>query len=139
MFRFENGKNFVEIDVQDENNPKPSRSDDNNVSVKFSINGFCGKAQEYLLSTNLQNFSNELIKLEQERKGKATLQTPVGDIFFEIRSLDNLGHFGIVCGTIEYGFLGDEYLTLESKAFLEIDPQELVKFTNEEWVSAYKS
>ena len=138
MYRFHNDDAYLEFDVGDDYHNELLR-DDTIVSIKFSVNGFSGFSGEYILSSQLESFADSILKLEASRKGNAQLFTSVGDVSFEIKSIDESGHFGIIFSSIEYSFLGDDYRTYEASAFFEIDPIQLVEFSKEDWVSIYKS
>jgi hypothetical protein len=138
MYRFFNEDAYLEFNVGDDYHNELLR-EDTIVSIKFSVNGFSGSSGEYILSSQLESFADSILKLESSRKGNAQLYTTVGDISFEIKSIDELGHFGIIFSSTEYAFLGNDYRTYEASAFFEIDPIQLVEFSKENWVSIYKS
>jgi len=137
MYRFENGDDFLEFYVGDDSLHELN-GEDTVVSMVFSINGFSGRGGVYILDTELKSFANEILQLEEKRKGEAKLISSIGDISFEMRSIDNLGSkFGIICKVVDYGYLGDEYITYEASAFMKIDANQLVEFSQERWISAY--
>lgn len=139
MYRFTNKEDFLEFDVVANDQLSLSCENDATISVKFSINSFSAKAEVYTESADLKSFANSLIELELSRKGQVKLLSSRGDVFFEIRSLDMLGHIGIICNVSEYGFLGEEYRIYKSSVFFEIDPTQLAEFSNDSWVHVYKT
>ena len=141
MFIFTNHENsdFLEFSIGDDDTPILMQTSDTVVHIKFSVNGFSGEAGEYVLCSNLTSFANAVLELERTRTGHAILPTPVGDVSFQIKSIDQVGHIGIIFDVTEYGFLGDEYKEYRASGFFEIDPQQLHKFAKEEWVSIYNT
>lgn len=137
MYRFEDGDDFLEFYIGDDS-LQELNGEDTVVSIVFSINGFSGRGGVYILDTELKSFANEILQLEKKRKGRAKLISSIGDISFEMRSIDNLGSkFGIICKVVDYGYLGDEYITYEASAFMKIDANQLVEFSQERWISTY--
>jgi hypothetical protein len=137
MYRFEDGDDFLEFYIGDDS-LQELNGEDTVVSIVFSINGFSGRGGVYILDTELKSFANEILQLEKKRKGRAKLISSIGDISFEMRSIDNLGSkFGIICKIVDYGYLGDEYITYEASAFMKIDANQLVEFSQERWISTY--
>jgi hypothetical protein len=138
MFKFTNQDNYVEIDINyfddEEEIGKPI---DLVVHINFSINGFSGKSNAYILASQMETFAKDIIKLEKYRQGNAYLVHVADEISFEIKSIDNLGHFGIICKVIKYDYLGKDYMPLKASAFMEINPEQLVDFSKEWWVDIF--
>ncbi len=138
MYRFVNGNDYVEIDIGyfDDESEK-GKAVDLEVALAFRINGFCGKGASYMLARQMQVFAAEIVGLEKTRRGGARLVHAAGELSFEIRSLDRLGHMGILCRVTEYGHLGPDYLPFEASAFMEISPEQLAAFARQWWVTVY--
>jgi len=138
MFKFTNQDNYVEIDIgyfDDEEDR--GKSTDLCVDINFSINGFSGKSSAYILASQMETFAKDIIKLEKHRQGNACLIHVANEISFELKSIDNIGHFGIICKTVEYDYLGEDYMPLEASAFMEISPEQLVNFSKEWWIDIF--
>ncbi len=140
MFKFTNQDDYLEININyfdnepAENIGKPI---DMSVDINFYINGFAGKGGAYIVAEQMKTFANDVIELEKSRQGMAYLIHVADEINFEIKSIDSIGHLGIICKVIEYDYLGTEQLPLKASAFMEISPEQLVEFAKEWWVTVF--
>jgi hypothetical protein len=95
------------------------------VSVKFQE--FQGRySSVWIELTELQNFHNQLNKLEKSRQGSASIKSMNPDEFIiEIRSSDKLGHMEIEISLKRYQYSGQTAWPIKLSGGFETDPQSI--------------
>ena len=132
--KIENGANFLELAVfLEEDESLPSKGDAY-VVISVNSNGFSGKNDLWVAAEEFQKFCAALVKLEEERKGEATLTSiSPGVLDLKFHSIDSLGHFAVT------GTTGHEIDNMQHSVTFgfEFDPAQLVKAVATPWVKQY--
>ncbi len=135
MIRFEDHKNFFELDLaMQETEDLPSKGDAY-ITISLSSNGYSGHNDLWVSSESLCCFCRDLIDLEKKRKGEALLESiSPGELYQQIFSIDSLGHLG-VRGKTGFEVINGTDLFPHSVTFgFEFDPSQLIKAVKVDWV-----
>lgn len=135
MIRFQDHKNYVEIDIANqEDGDMPSRGDAY-VTIEISSNGFSGHNDLWVSYGSIQSFCRDLIRLEEIRKGETILESISPDeLYIRIFSTTSRGHIGIL-GTTGYSIQNENSRFNHSVSFgFEFDPSQLLTAIKVDWV-----
>ena len=135
MIRFQDHKNFVEIDIANqEDGDLPSRGDAY-FTIEISSNGFSGHNNLWVSYGSLSSFCKNLIRLEEVRKGETILESISPEkLYLKVFSTNSRGHMGIL-GTTGYIIQNENSQFNHSVSFgFEFDPSQLVAAIKVDWV-----
>ena len=135
MIRFEDHKNFFELDLaMQETQDLPSKGD-GYITIRVNSNGYSGHNDLWVSSESLRCFCCGLVDLEKKRKGEALLESiSPGELYLQIFSVDSLGHIG-VRGKTGFEVINGTDLFPHSVTFgFEFEPSQLVKAIKVDWV-----
>lgn len=135
MLRFENHKDFVEIDLARQETADLPSAGDAYVTLRIASAGFAGHNDLWVFGDSLRSFCRALIALERERRGDALLEAiSPGELKLRVWSVNSRGHLAVE------GFTGYEVLRESSRPWhavhfgFEFDPSQLVSAAAVEWV-----
>jgi hypothetical protein len=135
MIKFQDHKNYVEIDiVNQEDGDLPSHGDAY-VTIEISSNGFSGHNDLWVSYSSIRSFCKNLIHLEAVRKGETILESiSPGELHIKVFSVNSRGHMGIL-GTTGYSIQNENSRFNHSVSFgFEFDPSQLVAAIKVDWV-----
>jgi hypothetical protein len=135
MIKFIDHKNYVEIDIVNQEDDNLPSHGDSYVTVAISSNGFSGHNDLWVFHSSLQSFCRNLIRLEADRKGVATLESISPDeLILTVFSVNSRGHIGVK-GMTGYNIQSENSSFNHSVSFgFEFDPSQLVDAINVDWV-----
>lgn len=132
--RIESNDNFIEIEVQLETDKSLPSYGDGLLSIRANSNGYSGKNQTWVSKQELNQFAESIIKIETERRGEATIRSiSPKELYLRIYSYDSLGHFAVE-GHTGYRVIQELDVFHSVKFGFTIEPQELLKLCDEDWV-----
>lgn len=134
--RIENKENYIELEIQIENDEALPSYGDALIGVVISSNGYKGQNQVWVLQKELVSFSKEVMELEKSRKGEAILKSiSPGELLLKIYAYDNVGHLAVEGQTSHTIF--EEVNFKHSIQFgFTIDPEQLIKLSKSKWVAS---
>jgi hypothetical protein len=104
---------------------KEDGSGDFLVSIEAEADDFRGHADGHVTGRDLRQFTGDLKRLDESRKGKAQLSSAAaGEFEVTIRAIDRAGHMGI-SGVLCYLRPGRERPPQKFEFFFEFDPSQL--------------
>ena len=129
--KIQSNENYIELDVSLEEDESLPSCGDVYLSISASSHGFSGKNDLWVQAEEFRRFCAELVKLEKERKGEATLKSiSPGELYLKVYAIDSLGHIAISGNT------GYEIDNIEHNVTFgfQIEPNALEKMVRASWV-----
>lgn len=138
MIKLIDKNNYVEIDIVNSEDDNLQSHGDAYVTVVISSNGFSGHNDLWVFHSSLQSFCRNLIRLEADRKGEATLESISPDeLILKVFSVNSRGHMGVK-GITGYSIQCENSSFNHSVSFgFEFDPSQLVDAIHVDWVKRY--
>jgi hypothetical protein len=136
MITFNNKNNYLEIDLLSLEDDKSLPSyGDARLMISVSSNKFSGENAFWVSARAFKEFCANLIALEKNRLGEATLESISKDeLELKIFSVDSLGHIGIK-GLIGHNIFSENISFHHCVKFgFEFDPSQLITAVKERWV-----
>jgi hypothetical protein len=110
---------------------KEDGSGDFLVSIEAEADDFRGHADGHVTGKDLRQFTGDLKRLDQARKGKAQLISAApGEFEVTILAIDGAGHMAI-SGVLSYLRPGPERPAQKLEFFFEFDPSQLHQAVND--------
>ena len=133
-----NSENFIQIDVTPEEEEGLPSYGDAYVTIFVESNGFSGRNDLWVTADDMKRFCKSLVQLEVSRKGEAFLESvSPGELVIKIYASDELGHMA-VSGQTGYLVIGEKEEYKHSVEFgFDLDPSEIQKAVNTDWVRLY--
>jgi hypothetical protein len=138
MFRLSNGASFFELELLQEE----VASENSYRSALFKITAqsrsFCGQAQSWVFTENLERFCDSLVSLNNTLKGEALLESEFPKEFsVKLASVNSRGYLG-VSGEFGHLFFNENSNYWHSVSFgFEFEPAQLQYVMQVPWVSKY--
>jgi hypothetical protein len=138
MLRFEDHRDYVEIDLLSQETADLPGRGDSRLAVLVTSAGFSGRSQVWVSGTSLRSFCTALSALERNRRGEAIIESmSPGELVLRFRSVDSCGHMAVE------GAIGCRVQRGHSHSWhaihfgFEFDPSQLVKAAATEWVQRH--
>lgn len=135
MLRFDQGDDFIEINVTTQESENLPSHGDAHVTVRISSNGFSGHNDLWVLASQLQSFCQNLVTLKHQRQGEAVLEAiSPGELLLAIRSVNSCGHMLVEGSTGFHVFRENSHPWHSVQFGFEFDPSQLSKAIRVSWV-----
>lgn len=103
MLRFEDGEDFLELDVDSQEGEGTPAAGDARLTVRVASAGFTGRNDLWVSHDSLRQFCAALVLLERDRRGRAELSSiSPQELTLTVHAIDSRGHMAVE-GSTGYG------------------------------------